>query len=307
MLDKFTGMQVFQKVAGLGSLSAAARTLHMSQTMATKHVAALESRLGTKLFYRSTRRLTLTEAGRAYLDASERILADLAAAEEAASAAQADLRGTLRLSAPVSFGILEIAPRLAEFARRYPGLTVDLGLNDRHVDLIEEGWDMAVRIGSMKDSTMQARRLAPCRLMLCAAPAYLQAHGTPRTVRDLKQHNCLSYTLSRSMGVGRWVFGADGKTVVSVKGTLQANNGDALVAAAVAGQGIVYQPTFLVAREVKAGRLVSLELDKAAVEIAGIFAVYPATRAPPAKTRAFVDFLAGCFTPGPPWDRELDA
>lgn len=302
-MDKFTGMQVFQKVAGLGSLSAAARALHMSQTMATKHVAALEARLGAKLFYRSTRRLTLTEAGRSFLEASERILADVAAAEEAASAAQADLRGTLRLSAPVSFGILEIAPRLADFARRYPALTVDLGLNDRHVDLIEEGWDMAVRIGSMKDSTMQARRLAPCRLMLCAAPEYLRAHGTPGTVRDLKDHNCLSYTLARSMGVGRWVFGRDGKTVVSVKGSLQANNGDALVAAAVAGQGIVYQPTFLLAREVAAGRLVPLPLDKENAEIAGIYAVYPATRAPPAKVRAFVDYLAGCFSPGPPWDR----
>ncbi|MDX2201889.1 MAG: LysR family transcriptional regulator [Hyphomicrobiaceae bacterium] len=307
MLDRITGMQVFQRVAALGSLSAAARALHMSQTMATKHVAALEARLGTRLLYRSTRRLTLTEAGRAYLEASERILADLAAADEAASAAHVEARGTLRLNVPVSFGILEVAPLLPAFSRRHPGLAVDLGLNDRHVDLLEEGWDMAVRIGSMRDSTMQARRLAPVRLAVCASPAYLAARGIPRAVRDLRHHDCLSYTLARSMGVGRWAFGRDGRTLVQVRGSLQANNGDALVAAAVAGQGIIYQPTFLVARELRAGRLVSLPLDKAPFELAGIYAVYPAGRAPPAKVRAMVDFLSASFQPVPPWERQAAA
>jgi DNA-binding transcriptional LysR family regulator len=273
--------------------------------MATKHVAALESRLGTKLFYRTTRRLTLTEAGRTYLEACERILADVAVAEDAVSAAQTDVRGTLRLNVPVSFGILEVAPLLPQFAARHPALTVDLGLNDRQVDLVEEGWDLAIRIGAMKDSTLQARRLAPCRMLVCAAPSYLAARGTPETVASLKAHDCLGYTLSRLVGADTWGFGRDGKTKVAVSGSLRASNGDALVAAAVGGQGIIYQPTFLVAPEIRAGRLRALQLDKDTIEMSGIYAVFPAGRAPPAKVRSMIDFLLARFSPVPPWDRDL--
>lgn len=304
MLDRISGMQVFQKVAALGSLSAAARDLHMSQTMATKHVAALETRLGTKLLHRTTRRLTLTEAGRAYLEACERILDEIAVADEQASAVAAEVKGTLRLNVPVSFGIREIAPRLAELAARHRALTIDLGLSDRHVDLLEEGWDLAIRIGTLKDSSMQARRLAPSRMLVCAAPAYLARHGTPRSIHDLKQHNCLRYTLSRATSASRWPF-ADGKTV-PVTGTLQASNGDTLVAAAVGGLGIVYQPTFLLADALRAGDLVPLRLDHAPVELGGIFAVYPAERAPPAKIRAVIDYFAAAFGPEPPWERGLE-
>src|SRR6266545_2164586 len=191
MLDRVTGMQVFARVAALGGLSAAARALGMSQTMATKHIAAIEERLGVKLLHRTTRRLTLTEAGRRYLDAAERILAEVEEAEAAASADRVEARGTLRVNAPVSFGMREIAPLLPDFARSYPSVTVEIGLNDRVVDLIEEGWDLAVRIGTLADSTMIAKRLAPCRTVLCAAPAYLAERGAPRTVADLKNHNCL--------------------------------------------------------------------------------------------------------------------
>ncbi|RTL71559.1 MAG: LysR family transcriptional regulator [Hyphomicrobiales bacterium] len=305
MLDRLTGMQVFQRVAATGSLSGAARVLRMSQTMATKHVAALEARLGAKLFYRTTRRLTLTEAGRTYLEACERILADVAVADEAVSAAQTVVSGTLRLNVPVSFGILEIAPVLPEFAARYPGLTVDLGLNDRQVDLVEEGWDLAIRIGTMKDSTLQARRLASCRMLVCAAPSYLEARGTPRAVAELKAHDCLGYTLSRIVGAETWAFGKDGKVKVAVSGSLRASNGDALVAAAVGGQGIIYQPTFLVAPAIRPGRLQALQLDKDTIEMSGIYAVFPSGRAPPAKVRAMIDFLLARFAPVPPWDRDL--
>jgi DNA-binding transcriptional LysR family regulator len=302
MLDRVTGMQVFSRVAALGSLSAAARALGMSQTMATKHVAAVEERLGVKLLHRTTRRLTLTEAGRHYLDAAERILAELEDAEAAVSAERLEARGTLRVNVPVSFGIREIAPLLPEFTRSYPSVTVDLGLNDRVVDLIEEGWDMAVRIGRVAESTMIARKLAPCRTALCAAPAYLAERGTPRRVSDLKDHNCLGYTLSRALGFDRWSFGIDGAVAAPVSGNLRANNGDALVAAAIAGQGLIYQPTFLVSGELRAGRLVSLALDHPAIEVPGVFALYPADRRPPAKVRAFVDFLAQRFGSTPPWD-----
>jgi DNA-binding transcriptional LysR family regulator len=302
MLDRITGMQVFARVAALGSLSAAARALGISQTMATKHLASIEDRLGVKLLHRTTRRMTLTEAGRHYLDAAERIIAELEEAEAAASADRREARGTLRVNAPVSFGIREIAPLLPEFARSHPLVTVDLGLNDRVVDLIEEGWDMAVRIGRLADSTMVVRKLAPCRTALCAAPSYLAEKGTPRRVSDLKDHNCLGYTLSRTLGSDRWSFGIDGAVTVPVSGNLQANNGDVLVAAAVAGQGLIYQPTFLVGGEIRAGRLVSLALDHPAIEVPGVYAVYPADRRPPAKVRAFIDFLAQRFGSVPPWD-----
>ena len=303
MLDRVTGMQVFARVAALGSLSAAARALGMSQTMATKYMAALEDRLDGKLLHRTTRRLTLTETGRNYLEAVERILIEIEDADAAAAAENVQVRGTLRLNAPVSFGIREIAPLLPELSRRHPALAVDLGLNDRNVDLIEEGWDLVIRIGTLADSSMIARRLAPCRMIVCAAPSYITAHGRPRTLADLEAHACLGYTLSRAVGADRWSFGRDGKVSVEIRGPLRANNGDALVAAAIAGQGIVYQPTFLVAREIDAGLLIPLKLDHDPIEFNGIYAAYPADRRPPAKVRATIDFLAERLGPVPPWER----
>lgn len=292
MLDRITGLRVFQRVASLGSLSAAARGLSMSQTMATKHMAALEDRLGVKLLHRTTRKLTLTDAGRSYLKSVDRVLLDLEEADAGVARDGVEARGTLRLNAPVSFGIREIAPLLPEMLRRYPMLSLDLGLNDRLVDLVEEGWDLAVRIGTLADSTLVARRLAPCPMVVCAAPSYLAARGTPRRVADLPAHDCLGYTLSRAIGADTWTFGGATRSSIAVKGTMRASNGDALVLAAVAGMGIVYQPAFLVAREIEAGLLVPLALDHPPLELGGIYALYPADRRPPAKVRVAIDFLA---------------
>jgi DNA-binding transcriptional LysR family regulator len=301
MLDRLTGLEVFAKVAGAGSLSAAARAMGMSQTMVTKHLAALESRLGVKLFHRTTRRLSITEAGRNYLESSGRVLAEIEAADAAVAADRVEPRGLLRLNAPVSFGTRQIAPLLAEFAQRHPRVTVELGLNDRLVDLAEEGWDLAIRIGNLSNSSLIARRIAPCRIVVCAAPSYLEAHGTPRTVASLADHNCLGYTLSQRTPIDRWVFGAD--LGVQISGNLRANNGDALRAAAIAGQGIIHQPTFIVADDIREGRLVALPLDQPTVELGGIYAVFLPDRHPPARVRAFIDFIASRFAPVPPWDR----
>lgn len=302
MLDRVTGMEVFARVAGLGSLSAAARVLGMSQTMATKHLAALEQRLGTKLMHRTTRRLTLTEAGRHYLEAAERILADLADADASTAREAVDVRGTLRLNAPVSFGIRQIAPLLPGLSHRHPELTIDLGLNDRFVDLVEEGWDLVIRIGELKDSSLTARKLAPCPMAVCAAPSYIERHGRPSRIAELKDHNCLGYTLSRAAGANRWSFGPGGKAQVAVRGNVKANNGDVLVAAAVAGLGIVYQPRFLLADELTRGDLVELAFEQPPLQSSGIYAVYPANRRPPAKVRVTIDYLAemlgGTGTPG---------
>jgi DNA-binding transcriptional LysR family regulator len=305
MLDRLTGLEVFAKVAGTGSFSAAGRALGLSQTMVTKHIAALEARLGVKLLHRSTRRLSLTDAGRNYLEASERILADMNAADAAVAAERVEPRGVLRLNVPVSFGERQVAPLLAEFAAAHPLVSVELGLNDRLVDLAEEGWDLAIRIGTLGDSSLIARRVAPCRTLVCAAPSYLKARGVPRNVASLAQHNCLGYTLSRIAGVDRWTFGAKNDVVVKVTGNLRANNGDALRAAAIAGQGIIYQPAFVVADELRSGELVALTFDQPTVQFGGIYAVYLPDRNPAAKVRAFIDFIAGRFAPEPPWDRGI--
>jgi DNA-binding transcriptional LysR family regulator len=306
VLDRLTGLEVFVKVAALGSLSAAGRALGMSQTMVTKHIAALEARLGAKLFHRSTRRLSITEAGRNYLEASERILGDIEAADAAVAADRVEPRGVLHLNVPVAFGTRQIAPLLSEFAQRYPLVTVELGLNDRLVDLADEGWDLAIRIGSLSNSSLIARRIAPCRTVVCAAPSYLAARGRPRAASSLAEHNCLGYTLSNVTGVDRWVFGPKGNVVVSVSGNLRANNGEALRAAAIAGHGLAYLPTFIVADDLRAGTLVALDLDHPTVEFGGIYAVFLPDRHPAAKVRAFIDFIAHRFAPEPPWDRKLE-
>ena len=170
------------------------------------------------------------------------------------------------------------------------------------MDLIEEGWDIAIRIGALRDSTLVARRLAPCRTVLCAAPAYLAAHGRPRTVAGLAAHNCLGYTLSDRLGTNRWSFGPNGAITAKVSGSLHSNNGDALRVAALSGMGIIYQPSFLVADDLRAGRLVALTLDHPTLDIGDIHAVFRPDRRLPPKSRAMVDFLAAQFGGEPPWD-----
>ena len=230
----------------------------------------------------------------------------MAEADSKAAAGAVEVRGTLRLNAPVSFGVREIAPLLPQFTRAHPALTVDLSLSDHYVDLVEEGWDLAVRIGEIRNSSLTVRRLGACESVVCAAPSYLKERGTPKTIAELASHNCLGYTLLRAPG-GRWLFGHDRKTGVEINGNLRANNADALVAAAIGGQGIICQPVFLVAREIAAGSLVPIELDQPAALVDGIFALYPGPRHPPAKVRAFIDFLVERFQSVPHWYRQLSA
>ncbi|MBN9632689.1 MAG: substrate binding domain-containing protein, partial [Actinobacteria bacterium] len=199
----------------------------------------------------------------------------------------------------------EVVPALTDFAALYPALTIDIGLSDRLVDLVEEDWDLAIRIGRLSDSSLVARKLAPIRTMLCAAPAYLARHGAPRTAADLRDHNCLGYTLPTPASAERWTFGREGDVVVPVAGTFRANNGDALREAAVAGIGIIYQPLFILRDDLVAGRLVPLALDVPAFDFANVHAVHAASHHVPAKIRVFGDFLAGRWAGLPPWERGL--
>ena len=299
-MDRITSMRVFVRAASAGSLSAAARHMGMSPAMATKHVNALEARLGVKLFHRSTRRLALTEAGSDYLEACQRILPDIDEAEAAAASQRIKATGLLRMNVPLSFGSRFIAPLIPEFSRQYPEVKIELGLSDAQLDLIAGNWDLAIRIGRLTDSPLQARRLGDCAMLVCAAPAYLDRRGVPRRVAELSQHNCLSYTLSAMQNGKQWLFGLDGEFAVPINGDLLANNGDALLAAAVGGQGLIYQPHFIVGDALDRGELVALELDKPVMPLGGIHVLYPPDRRPPAKVRAMVDYLAQAFARTPP-------
>ncbi len=291
MLDRFTSMPVFAEAATQGSLSAAGRALHMSPAMATKHVDSLEARLGIKLLHRTTRQLTLTDVGNRYLESCQRILQEVDEAEAEVLAQRVDVVGRLRMNVPLSFGVRFIAPLLPEFHRRYPQVEVELGLSDARQDLLKEGWDLAIRIGHLTDSGLKARRLGDCELLVCASPDYLERHGRPQLVSELSEHACLSYTLSPMQGQGVWCFGRKGDIRVPVKNSLKANNGDALLAAAIGGQGIIYQPDFIVGEALARGALVALPLDKPAVDVGGLHVLSPPDRRPPAKVRAMIAFL----------------
>ena len=305
MLDRITGMRVFARAANAGSLSAAARHLGLSPAMATKHVDALEARLGVKLFHRSTRRLSLTAAGSSYLEACLRILPDIDEAEASVASQRVEASGLLRMNVPLSFGTRFIAPLMPAFSQRHPAVKVELGLTDSQVDLIDGSWDMAVRIGRLTDSPLQARRLADCPMQVCASPGYLARHGVPRRVSDLSQHNCLGYSLSNLLGGREWAFGPAGEFRVPIQGNLVANNGAALVAAAVGDQGLIYQPQFIVAAALSRGQLEVVELDQPPLGLGGIHVVYPPERRPPAKVRAMIDYLVEAFAGALPWDRPL--
>lgn len=299
-MDRLQSMEAFVKVVERGSFAGAADALGLSRAMVSKHVAALEDRLGVRLLHRTTRRLNLTEVGRAYFDRAREIIHQLAEAEEAASALQSTPRGTLRLNCSTGFGVRHLAPALAAFQAQYPDLQVDLTLSDRLVDLVEDGFDLVIRIGRLQDSSLIARRLAPSRMLICAAPAYLAARGEPTHPDELAGHNFLRYAY---MSVSELpLTGPGGETAsFGFAGNLVCNNGDALLAAALTGQGMVVLPTFYVGPHLAEGALRKVLPQWTLPELT-IYAVYPVNRHLAAKVRLFVDFLADRFRGDPPWD-----
>jgi DNA-binding transcriptional LysR family regulator len=292
-LDRLAGISVFARVVEANGFTAAARALGLSKAAVSKQVARLEDRLGVRLLNRSTRRLGLTEAGRDFYERAQRVLAELDEAEQAATSRQVNPRGLLRVNAPVTFGVGHLCSLLPDFMRRYPEIKLDLVLNDRYVDLIDEGFDLAVRVGlgPLPDSSLVARRLFAARHAVCAAPAYLERRGVPRTPADLASHDCLLYSYL-STGEEWRFFDPGGRPVgVRIAGPMRANNGDALRHAARAGLGIVYSPAFLVEEDLAAGRLEPVLVDWRTPE-AAVYAVYPPGRPLGAKVRVFVDYLA---------------
>ena len=290
---------MFVAVAERGSFSAAAEALAVSRNMASRHVADLEAELGVRLLNRTTRRVSLTSTGAAYLDRARQVLADLAEADREASLQSQVPRGRLRVNAPMSFGIHHVAPTLAAYIERHPEVSVDLVLNDRIVDLVEEGYDLALRIGALADSSLVARQLGAVEMIACAAPAYLFRHGRPAHPRELADHRCLAYSYLQARDL--WTFaGPGGEATVKVAPRMWSNNGDAVAAAAVAGAGIIVQPDFIVRPALAAGRLERV-LDGWHAATMPVHALYPRTRQVSLKVRTFIDHLLACYHPIPPW------
>jgi DNA-binding transcriptional LysR family regulator len=287
-------MEIFSKVVEGSSFAAAARHFRISPAMVSKHIRAIEEHLGVRLLNRTSRRVTPTEIGQDYYERCLRILGEIEQAERAAGDLNTTPRGQLRVSASYAFGTSHLAPAIARYLAAYPEVAVELALSDRFVDLIEEGFDVAVRIGHLPDSSLIARRLTSTSMVLCASPTYLERHGTPLTVGDLAEHNCLTYSLSKTRN--DWpVASIPSRTkAIHISGRFTANSGEALRILALAGEGIVRLPWFIVEADLASGRLLQLLPDHETSEIP-VNAVYPSNRFMSAKVRAFVDFIVGHF------------
>ncbi len=301
-MDKFAAMRTFRRVVELHGFSAAARDLKLSNAAVSSHVRELEEELGVALLARTTRHVSPTEAGRAYYERCARILDDLTETELALGTLQAAPRGTLRINCPMALGVLYIAAAVADFCKRHPEVRADLVMNDRAVDMIEEGFDVSLRARmQLEDSTLIGRRLCRIRQVACAAPTYLQNYGEPVAPADLKGHRALIYSLSSIPG--RWTF-RQGKAAQTVElaGYFTANSSLAVREALLAGLGLTVIPESYVGPDIRAGRLKRL-LEDYAIDDLTLYALYPSNRHLSPKVRAFVDFMAAHFADPPPWER----
>jgi len=301
-MENLADIAVFVRVVERGSFTLAAEDLELSRAVVSKYLSRLEERLAVRLLNRTTRRLSLTEAGAALFEASRGAIERIEEAEAAVARFQKAPRGRLRVSAPMSFGILHLGEAVADFARAHPAITLDMRLDDRYVNLIEEGFDLAIRIGTLTDSSLVARRLAATRTVACASPGYLAEHGTPEAPEDLAAHECLVYSYSATANV--WRFTApDGREIpVALTGTFRINNGIVLAEAAAAGHGILLTPSFYVAPQLREGRLKRILAGYRLPELP-IHAVYPERAKVPPKVRVFIDFLAARFGRKPDWEK----
>ena len=299
-MDTLTSMSVFATVVGTGSFTGASDRLDMSRAMVSKYVINLEARLGTRLLNRTTRRLSLTESGTAYYERCLQIISDVQEAEQVAGQCTSTPRGTLKITMPIAFGLHRLSPIIADYMHLHSEVKLDISLNDRYVDLIEEGFDLAIRIGTLHGSTLIARKLGVARAIVCASPAYLKQHGSPTKPADLTNHSCLGYTYTNSGN--EWRFkNKDIEEIIHITGAIKANNGDILRLAALNGAGLILLPLFIVEEDLQAGRLAQVLGDYTSADF-GIYAVYPSRKHLSAKVRTFVDFLVARLSATPKLD-----
>ena len=293
-LDRLLAMTVFVKVVEQGSFARAAERLHMSTSAVSRHVAELEAHLDTRLLNRTTRRISLTESGQAYFERALHLLADLEETEAAVSSSTVTPRGTIRLTCSTSFGVPHLAPAIGAFQARYPDVRFDISASSRFVDLVEEGLDLAIRIGDLGNPNLIARKIGSMRLITCASPEYLKRKGTPKHPDDLAKHNCFTYEYAPEKNQWRFQDRQKNEIKVRIDGSVHANNGEMLAAIAVAGAGIALEPDFIVEPLLESGALVEILKSFRPVPY-NIYAVYPSRRHLSAKVRTFVDFLATRF------------
>jgi len=299
-IDIVASMKLFTAVVDAGSFAGAADKLDLSRGMATRYVAQLEAHLGVRLLNRTTRKLSLTEAGTDYYQRATQVLAMVEEAETSVAQEASVPRGTLRVTSSQAFGVRHLGWAVTEYLQRYPGVQIDVTLNDRVVDLVEEGFDLAVRVAERIEPGLVARKLAPARIVACASPGYLKKYGAPKSPEELGDHNCLTYANWSLQN--EWRFRRkDVERKVSISGNLRGNNGDILSTAAIEGLGVILHPTFMVYEALREKKLVRI-LSDWKVDDLTVFAVYPNRKFLPPKVRSFIDFLAERFGPEPYWD-----
>ncbi len=297
-MTRLEDLEIFAHVARSLSMSAAGRELGLSPAVVSKRIKHLEERLGTRLFQRTTRQLSLTESGQGFLIRIEAILAGIEDAEAFIAGRTEEARGTLKISAPTSFGRMHVAPHLKPFMQANAGITINLTLSDEFIDLVAGGYDLAIRIGELTDSSLVARRLAPVRRLLCASPDYVAAHGMPQTLTDLDRHICLAPHNNDT-----WrLEGPDGPVIYRPQGPLVTNSSEVIREAVIAGLGIALRSTWDVGPELKSGKLVPVLPFLEAPKNVALSAVYPSREFLPAKVRLFIDYLAGLYGPRPYWE-----
>lgn len=299
-MDRIEAMRAFVHVVQEGSFTRAAERLDTSPQLVSKYVSQLEQHLGLRLLNRTTRRIHLTEAGNRYYQGAQQVLTDIDDMENQLGDLHAEAQGVLRISAPVSFAMHHLPPLLSAFQKAHPAVKIDLQLNDRKVDIVEEGFDVALRIGHLKSSSLIAKRIAPVRLVLCASPDYLEQHGHPERPEDLIHHQYLHYSYMDMESIQPIQ-----KSLLSISDdnrVIASNNGDVLTATAIEGAGIVLQPTFIAGAAIKEGKL-RMILPEYEPEALGLYAVYAHRQLLASKVRSFIDFIDGFFGEPPYWDR----
>jgi len=302
-MDRIDAMRAFVAVVTEGSFSNAASTLQLSPQLVSKYVSKLEEQLNTRLLNRTTRKVSLTEAGSHYFGHAQQILLSIDDMESKLGGLQQNPKGVLRISAPVSFALKHMAKLITDFQIHYPLVKVDLQLTDRKVDIVEEGFDVALRIGQLKSSSLIAKKVAPIRVMLCAAPEYLKKYGTPTQPEDLERHRYLHYSYMNMDGKDD-IYQLLKAKYLKQGSELRSNNGDVLVDAAIAGAGIVLQPTFIISEALSSSKLVVV-LPELEPEALGLYAVYAHRKLLPHKVRCFIDFVEGYYGTPPYWDESI--
>lgn len=300
-MDRFENMNAFVRVVELGSISAAADQLQVAKSVISRRLKELEQHLGVQLFHRTTRQMNLTDTGRVFYERVSRILEDMLEAEHITSQSHGALKGKLKIALPLSFGLMHLGPAITEFLEQHPDITFDLDFSDRQVDLLLEGYDLAIRIASLPDSSLIARSLATIRLVACASPSYLQRHGEPKSPAELLQHHCLVYNLVNNFDDIN-LYDADNQLVkIKITPYLKASNGEFLCEAAINGLGIVVLPVFIMYQAIENGSLVPLLTNYRFTSLQA-YAIYPQTRHLSQRVRTFVDFLVKRFDGIPYWD-----